>query len=176
MAAAVNPPADGIALDGLERAWHHIERATKDGSDREARFNMMSASMQGAMAFQKGLGCVHSLSHSLGGANPKLHHGTLNAIFLPAVIAFNETAETVRQEDKLDRLAQAMGLGSGDEVGPSVRAMTERLGLPTRLAPLGVTRAMFPDILKGALKDHSHKSNPRVASESDYVALLDDCM
>eukprot|EP01035_Chromulina_nebulosa_P038774 gene38774-52368_t len=63
MAPPFNPPADGIGLDGLERAWGHIERATKDGSDREARLNLMSASMQGAMAFQKGLGCVHSLSH-----------------------------------------------------------------------------------------------------------------
>ena len=71
MAPAVNPPADGIALDGLERGWAHIERATRDGSDREARWNMMSASMQGAMAFQKGLGCVHSLSHSLGGVEPE---------------------------------------------------------------------------------------------------------
>ncbi|MEO8546244.1 MAG: iron-containing alcohol dehydrogenase, partial [Burkholderiaceae bacterium] len=73
MAPAFNPPADGIALDGLERAWAHIERATRDGSDKEARLNMMSASMQGAMAFQKGLGCVHSLSHSLGGIDPRLH-------------------------------------------------------------------------------------------------------
>ena len=70
IALAFNPPADGIRLDGLERAWHFIERATKDGSDREARFNLMSASMQVAMAFQKGLGCVHSLSHSLGGVDP----------------------------------------------------------------------------------------------------------
>ncbi|MFM8623160.1 MAG: iron-containing alcohol dehydrogenase, partial [Betaproteobacteria bacterium] len=77
MAAPFNPPADGIALDGLQRAWAHIEKATRDGQDREARLNMMSASMQGAMAFQKGLGCVHSLSHSLGGVNPRLHHGTL---------------------------------------------------------------------------------------------------
>ncbi len=89
MAPAFNPPADGIALDGLTRGWAHIERATRDGSDREARLNMMSASMQGAMAFQKGLGCVHSLSHSLGGVDPRLHHGTLNAMFLPAVVTFN---------------------------------------------------------------------------------------
>jgi alcohol dehydrogenase class IV len=89
MSPAFNPPADGIALDGLQRAWGAIARATQDGSDREARLNLMSASMQGAMAFQKGLGCVHSLSHSLGGVNPRLHHGTLNAVFLPAVIAFN---------------------------------------------------------------------------------------
>src|SRR6187402_2501527 len=94
----------------------------------DAPLNMMSASMQGALAFQKGLGCVHSLSHSLGGIDPRLHHGTLNAIFLPAVIAFNQAAASVLEEHKLDRMAQAMGLGSGAEVGPSVRAMTERLG------------------------------------------------
>ena len=173
LSPAFNPPADGIALDGLQRAWRHIERATRQGGDRDARLNMMSASMQGALAFQKGLGCVHSLSHSLGGVDPRLHHGTLNAIFLPAVIAFNETAASVREEGKLDRMANAMGLASGAEVGPSVRAMTERLGLPTGLAQLGVTRAMFPDIVRGALKDHSHRTNPRVASEADYQAMLE---
>ena len=173
LSPAFNPPADGIALDGLWRAWRHIERATRQGGDRDARLNMMSASMQGALAFQKGLGCVHSLSHSLGGVDPRLHHGTLNAIFLPAVIAFNEAAASVREEDKLDRMAKAMGLASGAEVGPSVRAMTERLGLPTGLAQLGVTRAMFPDIVRGALKDHSHRTNPRVASDADYEAMLE---
>ena len=114
MAPAVNPPADGIALDGLERGWAHIERATRDGSDRDARWHMMSASMQGAMAFQKGLGCVHSLSHSLGGADPRLHHGTLNALFLPAVVRFNAAAESMQRERRLNRMAHAMGLGSCD--------------------------------------------------------------
>jgi 4-hydroxybutyrate dehydrogenase len=176
LAPAFNPPADGIALDGLWRGWRHIERATREPGDRDARLNMMSASMQGALAFQKGLGCVHSLSHSLGGVDPRLHHGTLNAIFLPAVIAFNEAAPTVRDEHKLDRLAQAIGVGGGSEVGPAVRAMTERLGLPTGLAQLGVTREMFPKIIRGALKDHSHKTNPRVASEADYEAMLEASM
>ena len=110
MAPAINPPADGIALDGLERAWHHIERATRDGADRDARFNMMSASVQGALAFQKGLGCVHSLSHSLGGVDPRLHHGTLNAMFLPAVVRFNAGAESIVRERRLQRMAHAMGL------------------------------------------------------------------
>lgn len=173
LSPAFNPPADGIALDGLRRAWRHIERATRQPDDRDARLNMMSASMQGALAFQKGLGCVHSLSHSLGGIDPRLHHGTLNAIFLPAVMAFNQSAASVREDDKLDRLAQAMGLASGAEVGPSLRAMTERLGLPTGLATLGVTRAMFPDIVRGALKDHSHRTNPRIAADTDYVAMLE---
>jgi alcohol dehydrogenase class IV len=173
LAPAFNPPADGIALDGLWRAWRHIERATREPGDRVARMNMMSASMQGALAFQKGLGCVHSLSHSLGGINPRLHHGTLNAIFLPAVLAFNQDAPSVRDEDKLNRLATAMGIGSGNEVASSVRTMTERLGLPTGLAQLGVTPEMFPAIIKGALKDHSHRTNPREASEADYRAMLE---
>jgi alcohol dehydrogenase class IV len=173
MAPAFNPPADGIALDGLWRGWQHIERATRHPDDRVARMNMMSASMQGALAFQKGLGCVHSLSHSLGGINPRLHHGTLNAIFLPAVIEFNKESASVRDENKLERMAKAMGVGSGSEVTYALRAMTKRLGLPTGLAELGVTREMFRQIIKGALKDHSHKTNPRVASEDDYRAMLE---
>jgi alcohol dehydrogenase class IV len=172
MAPAFNPPADGIALDGLWRAWAHIERATREPHDREARLQMMSASMQGAMAFQKGLGCVHSLSHSLGGLDPSLHHGMLNAVFLPAVIEFNEAATTVRNENKLARLAHAMDLADSSSVADAITAMNRRLGLPTRLREMGVSEAMFPRIVKGALQDHSHMTNPRPAEASDYARML----
>src|SRR5690349_3036141 len=151
MAPAFNPPADGIALDGLERGWAHIERATRDGSDREARLNLMSASMQGAMAFQKGLGCVHSLSHSLGGVDPRLHHGTLNAMFLPAVVTFNAAAESVKKDRRLERMAHAMGLKSAGDIPEAIKDMNKRLGLPSGLAELGVTPAQYDDIIKGAL-------------------------
>jgi hypothetical protein len=176
MSAAFNPPADGIALDGLRRGWAHIERATRDGSDREARLNMMSASMQGAMAFQKGLGCVHSLSHSLGGVNPRLHHGTLNAVFLPAVIRFNAAAETMQKEKRLDRMAEAMGLDSSGDVADAVREMTARLGLPTGLAALGVDASCFSRVIEGALADHCHKTNPRLATAQEYEAMLLESM
>jgi len=172
MASAFNPPADGIGLDGLRRAWLHIERATRDGSDREARQNLMSASMQGAMAFQKGLGCVHSLSHSLGGVNPRLHHGTLNAMFLPAVVRFNAAAESVQREQRLDRMAQAMGLSSGSDIPEAIRDMNARLGLPTGLAAMGVERDWYGRIIEGALADHCHKTNPRLASVADYEEML----
>ena len=172
MSAAFNPPADGIALDGLTRGWAAIERATRDGSDREARLNMMSASMQGAMAFQKGLGAVHSLSHSLGGVNPRLHHGTLNAMFLPAVVRFNADAESVQKEKRLERMAHAMGLRSATDIPAAIRDMNARLGLPTGLAAMGVTEAMFDDIIKGALADHCHKTNPRIATAEEYRELL----
>lgn len=172
MSAAFNPPADGIALDGLERGWAHIERATRDGSDRDARFNLMSASMQGAMAFQKGLGCVHSLSHSLGGVDPRLHHGTLNAMFLPAVVLFNAEAESVKKDNRLNRMARAMGLASGSDIPDAIRDMNARLGLPTGLAAMGVQRQQFSQIVTGALADHCHKTNPRIASAAEYEELL----
>ena len=172
MAPAFNPPADGIALDGLERGWGHIERATRDGSDREARLNLMSASMQGALAFQKGLGAVHSLSHSLGGADPRLHHGTLNAMFLPAVVRFNAQAESIRKEKRLERMAHAMGLASAADIPEAIRDMNARLGLPKGLAEMGVTRALFPKIIEGALVDHCHKTNPRIATAEEYEAIL----
>lgn len=172
LAPAFNPPADGIAIEGLRRGWAHIERATRNGADRDARREMMCASMHGAMAFQKGLGCVHSLSHSLGGVNPRLHHGTLNALFLPAVLAFNAEAESVRREDRLARMAQAMGLSSGAEVGSAIRDMNARLGLPPGLGALGVEETVFGRVVDGALADHCHKTNPRLASAEDYAALL----
>ncbi len=176
MAPAVNPPADGIALDGLARGWVHIERATANGADVDARWQMLSASMQGAMAFQKGLGCVHSLSHSLGGVNPRLHHGTLNAVFLPAVVRFNAAADSIRREGRLQRMAQAMGLAScddqGSEVAEAIRTMNARLGLPSGLAAMGVAPDLFERVIDGAMADHCHKTNPRLASRDDYRAML----
>jgi hypothetical protein len=180
MSSAFNPPADGMALDGLTRGWAHIEAATQNGQDREARLHMMSASMQGALAFQKGLGCVHSLSHSLGGLNPRLHHGTLNAVFLPAVIAFNAEVPALKAAHRLERMAQAMGLpvssNPAKALGEAIRAMNQRLGLPSGLAAMGVVEAQFDEIIKGALADHSHKTNPREASVQDYRDMLSASM
>ena len=176
MAAPFNPPADGIALDGLARGWAHIERATRDGQDRDARLHMMSTSIQGAMAFQKGLGCVHSLSHSLGGKNPRLHHGTLNAVFLPAVVRFNASAATVVNEHRLDRMAAAMSLASGGDIPEAIKAMNARLGLPSGLTEMQVPADWFDRIIDGALADHCHKTNPRIASADEYRQMLNESM
>ncbi len=180
LAPAFNPPADGIALDGLERAWANIERATRDGSDRDARLNMMSASMQGAMAFQKGLGCVHSLSHPLGGVkvNGKtgLHHGTLNAVVLPAVLRFNEAAETVVRDNRYARMRRVMNLPADADLAQAVHDLTARLGLPTGLRQMGVPEDALEHVVEGALLDHCHKTNPRIATADDYRRMLAESM
>lgn len=180
LAPAFNPPADGIALDGLERAWAHIERATHDGSDRAARLAMMSASMQGAMAFQKGLGCVHSLSHPLGGlkidGRTSLHHGTLNAVVLPAVLRFNETAPSVVAERRYARMRRVMNLPGDADLAEALHDMTARLGLPTGLARMGVDASMFDHVIEGALVDHCHKTNPRIATAGDYRRMLTESL
>ncbi len=173
LASAFNPPADGIALEGLRRAWKNIRIATREPENREARLNMLIASTMGAMTFQKGLGCVHSLSHSLGGLNPKLHHGTLNAIFLPAVLTFNRSAESVKEENKFDRLAEAMGISSGEMVEDAIVELREDLGLPDNLSSLGVERSLFPAVIKGALKDSCHPTNPKTATAEDYNNMLE---
>ena len=176
LAPSFNPPAEGIALDGLRRAWKHIETAFHEPSNIEARSNMMSASLQGALAFQKGLGCVHSLSHSLGGIDPRLHHGTLNAVLLPAVVRFNREAETVVRDEKIDRLAQAMGLPAQVSVEDAIQDMSRRLQLPAGLGAMGVTAELTQRIVTGALADHSHKTNPREASAEDYARLIEAAM
>jgi alcohol dehydrogenase class IV len=115
---------------------------------------------------------VHSLSHSLGGVNPRLHHGTLNAMFLPAVVRFNAGAESVQKDRRLERMAHAMGLASAGDIPEAIRDMNARLGLPTGLAAMGVTESLFYDIIRGAKADHCHKTNPRVATEQEYRDIL----
>jgi len=169
-APAVNPPAEAIALDGLRRGSAHIERATRDGSDRQARWEMMMASMEGAMAFQKGLGAVHSLSHPLGALPGRaLHHGTLNAVLLPAVLRFNAPA----LEAKARTLTDAMGLPAGTDPAAFIEGLNSRLGLPAGLAAMGVQRADLPGIAEAALLDHCHATNPRVATRDDYLGMLE---
>lgn len=174
MAPSVNPPAEAIALDGLDKAWRHLERAVRDGSDREARWNMAMAAMEGAMCFQKGLGAVHALSHPAGGLKGyRLHHGTLNAVFMPAVVRFNAPAVG----DKIARMARVMGLpesaASGDGLAEAIAAMNARIGIPPGLKAMGVPESVFAAIADGALGDHCHLTTPRQPTRAEYLGLIE---
>ncbi len=173
LAPAFNPPADGIALDGLVRGVKWIRQAVQDGKNREARKQMLSASMQGAMGFQKGLGAVHSLSHALGSYRAKsLHHGTLNAVLLPAVLRFNESAETAIVEDKYARLRIALGLALGASVDQAIAQLNRDLGMPSGLGAMGVDKGFVEEAVGKAMKDHCHATNPRIATPDEYRAMM----
>ena len=168
-----NPPAEAIALDGAARAWRWLEPAVRDGSDREARREMMMASLEGGLTFQKGLGAVHAMSHPLGGIQaPVLHHGTLNAVILPSVLRFNAPAAAA----KYDRLRGVLGLPADADLAAAVEDLTARLGLPRSLREMGVDPAILPRMVEGALADHSSVTNPRPVSAADYAALYDAAM
>ena len=171
LAPAINPPAEAIALDGLRRGMGNIEKATRDGSDRDARWNMMVAAMEGALAFQKGLGAVHALSHPLGAVpGVSLHHGTLNAVLLPAVLRFNKSAT----ESKQAALVQAMGLEVGADPAEHIELLNTRIGMPRGLDAMGVPRSVLADIATAAMKDHCHATNPRAATVDDYRQMLEE--
>lgn len=169
LSPVVNPPAEGIGYDGLRRAWQHIEAAVYDGADRTARWNMMMASTEGAMAFVKGLGAVHSMSHAAGRLpDLKLHHGTLNAVILPTILRFNALAAP----DKYARMAEAMGLPAGADLAEAVLARNAIIGLPEGLRAMGVTEAMIPELVPHAVADLSSRTNPRAVDAEIYPDLF----
>jgi hypothetical protein len=171
LAPANNPPAEAIALDGAARVATHLATAVKDGGNAEARWNMMMAAMEGAMAFQKGLGAIHALSHPLGAIKePSLHHGTLNAVLMPAVLRFNAS----HVGDKYARLGAV--LGAGTDLADWAAGFNADLGMPSGLAAMGVEADMLPAIADAAMLDHCHATNPRQARREEYLAILQESM
>jgi 4-hydroxybutyrate dehydrogenase len=165
----VNPPAEAIALDGAERAWRFIRRAVDDGADREARWEMMMAALEGGMTFQKGLGTVHSLSHAAGALrSPTLHHGMLNGVFLPYILRFN--AHSVG--NKYKKLNDIFRIGHDTDVATAVSDLVQSLGLPLTLGQMGFEASHIPQTVARALADHSNATAPRKASAEELEGLL----
>jgi alcohol dehydrogenase class IV len=165
-----NPPAEAIAIDGLERINRWIQVAVADGTNKQARWHMMMGALQGGLTFQKGLGAVHAMSHPLGALKDvTLHHGTLNAVLLPIVYETNQDAIPTWKQDKI---RSALGLDQGASVADYIRQLNTALKLPNSLSAMGVKNEHLPALVQGAVKDHSNGTNPKPLSEADYVRLF----
>ena len=173
LSPVVNPPAEGIGLDGVWRGIGQdmLERAVEDGSDRDARWHVMMSSYQGALAFVKGLGAVHGLSHALGRIKElKLHHGTLNAIILPHSLRMIQEAGA--STEKFARLRQAMGLGVNGDVAQAIDDLNARIGIPKSLSAIGVKPEHYASGAEYALSDLATASNAIKFGAGEYETLF----
>jgi alcohol dehydrogenase len=163
-----HPMSQGIALEGLRLVNEYLPRAYADGGDLEARAQMMSAAAMGAVAFQKGLGAIHALSHPVGSVY-NTHHGTTNAVVMPAVLRFNRPAV----EDKLAAAAAYLGLRGGfGGLADRVAALNASFGMPEGLGALGVEEVRIDDLAAMALNDPSAAGNPVEMTRENTRQLL----
>ena len=164
-----HPMSQGMALEGMRLVKDYLPRAYADGSDLEARAQMMSAAAMGATAFQKGLGAIHALSHPIG-AIYHTHHGTTNAVCMPAVLQFNKSAIA----DRMDMAARYLGIDGGfDGFCAFVDTFNDSLGIPKSLSGLGITNLDLDRVVEGALKDPSTGGNPVEMTAENTRALLE---
>ncbi|KIQ02698.1 alcohol dehydrogenase [Agrobacterium tumefaciens] len=166
-----HPMSAGIALEGMRLVKEYLPRAHKDGTDIEARSNMMAAAAMGAVAFQKGLGAIHALSHPIG-AVYNTHHGMTNAVVMPAVLRFNRPAI----EEKIARAAAYLGIEGGfDGFYNYVLELRHELGVPENLTALGIKPDRVDELTAEAIKDPSCGGNPVAMTAENTKALFLEC-
>ena len=163
LAKGYHPMCEAIALAGAKLVWDNLPRAMQTPHDLEARSNMLMAAMMGAVAFQKGLGAVHSLAHPLS-TDCGMHHGTTNAILLPVVLEYNRPAVP-------ERMAQLAALFGGGDPAERVRELNRRVNIKPRLRDWGVAESILPALADKAVQDGCHLLNPRACTRDDLLNL-----
>ncbi len=167
-----HPMSQGIALEGMRLVKEYLPRAYRDGADIEARANMMSAAAMGAVAFQKGLGAIHSLSHPVG-AIYNTHHGMTNAVVMPPVLRFNRPAI----EGKIAAAAAYLGISGGfDGFYDYVLKLREELGVPDKLSALGVGTDRIDEMSEMAIVDPTAGGNPVELTLEAAKTLFRECI
>ena len=164
LSTTYNPPAQAIARDCVIRCANWLKIAADEPDNREARSEMMMAALEGGLCLQKGLGAIHAATLPLGALG--LHHGELNAIVMPWVIAFNRGYAA----DKIVALEQAAGLN--DRLEDWCASLTKYLGLPTSLGELGVTEAQLPKMAQEAAGEHLNQTNPKPLDVDEMLAIM----
>ncbi len=164
-----HPMSQGIALEGMRLVKEFLPRAYADGTDIEARANMMSAAAMGATAFQKGLGAIHALSHPIGAVH-HTHHGTTNAVCMPAVLQFNSAA--IRE--RFSSVSAYLGIDGGFEgFCAYVDELNQSMSIPKTLTGLGVENPDLDALTEAALRDPSTGGNPVEMTPENTRALFE---
>ena len=167
-----HPMSQGIAVEGMRLVIENLEKVYLDGSDVEARANMMSAALMGATAFQKGLGAIHALSHPIG-AMHHTHHGTTNAVCMPAVLRLNE----LKIQQRFDSVSGYLGIKNGfSGFKTFVDQFNASLNIPSKLGDLGVESPDLEKLVTGALSDPSCGGNPVELNETNVRALFEEVL
>lgn len=167
-----HPMSQGIALEGMRLVNEYLPRAYATPDDMEARAQMMAAAAMGAVAFQKGLGAIHSLSHPIG-AVYNTHHGTTNAVVMPMVLDFNRPVI----EDRIARAADYLGIKGGfDGFRARVMDLRAAFSIPANLTEMGVEASRLDELTEMALEDPSCGGNPVKMTRENTRALFEACM
>ncbi len=167
-----HPMSQGIALEGMRLVFENLPKVYANPTDLQARAHMMSAAAMGAVAFQKGLGAIHSLSHPVG-AVYGTHHGTTNACVMPMVLDYNRTAI----EGLIDRAAAYLGIAGGFEgFRAAVMDLRTTLNIPANLTAMGVKRDDLDMLTEMALEDPSCGGNPIEMTAENTRALFEACL
>ncbi len=167
-----HPMSQGIALEGMRLVKDYLPRAYKDGTDIEARAHMMSAAAMGATGFQKGLGAIHALSHPIG-AMYNTHHGTTNAVCMPAVLEFNAPEIS----DRFDMAAAYLGISGGFKGFQTfVQEFNDSLGIARKLSDMGVDDKQLDEMVRQALADPSCGGNPVELTAENTRQLFIECI
>ena len=167
-----HPMAAGIALEGMRLVKENLPKAVKKGKDIDARGNMLVASAMGATAFQRGLGGIHALAHPFGGLYDA-HHGLLNAIIMPYVVKANRR----KIEKDIERAAAYLGIKGGfNGFLKWILGLRKEIGIPHRLADIGIDTKRLGEVAAMAVKDPSAGGNPIQFTEKQYKALAKKCV
>lgn len=162
-----DPILDAIALDGIRRVADYLPRVTADRSDREARWHMLLAGLQGGMAIYKGLGPVHAMAGTLG--DEGLHHGLLCSIAAPAVLRFYRG----KMDARLSQIAQALGAPVGTPADRAVEGLIAKLGVPTNLQEAGYKNRNLDEMAQDAAASHFNMAATHRPGKTDYRALFE---
>jgi alcohol dehydrogenase class IV len=167
LAKNYHPICEGIALEGIRLIAGSLATAV-NAPTLQSRADMLLASMMGAIAFQKGLGVVHSLAHPMS-ALLDTHHGLANAVNLPYGLAFNAACAA----EKFERMAQVLPIVQKDAAGVIewVRQLNQQIGIPAKLREVGVREEHLETLAQLALEDFAHPNNPQPVSLDDFRKL-----